>query len=141
MQYITETDIVTYKMATYIFITVPEPKVSVVALNNQMIGNSLTLECNVSTIRSVGVSVDIMWSSSNGTVLKRTNGVNISSTTIGSQIYTDYYAVSQHLNTTDHGTLYQCASVINGTVTLYNFTIDVIGMHYITIIMYSIQHI
>ena len=111
-----------------VFITVPEPNVSVVALNNQMIGNSLTLECNVSIIRIVGISVDIRWSSSNGIVLKRTNGVNISSTTIGLQMYTDYYAVSQHLNTTDHGTLYQCTSFIHRTVTPYNFTIYVIGM-------------
>lgn len=117
-------------MTTCIFVTVPDPIVSVVALNNQMVGNSLMLECNVTIIRGVSAGVDIMWSSSDGTVLRRINGVNASSTTIASELYTDYYTVTQHLNTTDHDTLYQCSSVINGTVTMYNFTIDVIGMKY-----------
>ena len=117
-------------MATCVFVTVPNPNVSVTALNNQMVGNSLMLECNVSIVRGVSAGVDIMWNSSDGMVLRRINGVNASYTTIASEVYTDFYTVTQHLNTTDHNTLYQCASVINGTVTTYNFTIDVIGMKY-----------
>ena len=110
------------------FVAVPDPNVSVIALNSQMVGNSIILECNVTTIRELNASVDIMWSSSDGTVLRSTNGINVSSTTIASLVYTDYYTVTQHLNTIDHGILYQCASVINGTMNTYNFTIDVIGM-------------
>ena len=126
-------EFVTNKMATCVIVTVPNPNVSVVALNSQMLGNSLMLECNVTIVRGVSAPVDIMWSSSDGTVLRRINGVNASLTTIASEVYTDYYTVTQQLNTTHHDTLYQCASVINGTVNTYNFTVDVIGMKFMYI--------
>ena len=54
-------------MATCVFVTVPNPNVSVIAFKNQMVDNSLVLECNLmcmSIIREVSAGVDIMWSSS-----------------------------------------------------------------------------
>ena len=91
---------------------VPAPTVIVTALNTQTVGQSLTLQCNVTTVRGITSRVDIVWSNSNdGTVLQRMN--DVSSTTMGnSLVYTDSYTISQ-LSTTDEGRVIQCEVVIN----------------------------
>ena len=59
------------------------------APNTQTVGQSLTLQCEVTTVRGITSSVDIVWSSG-GTELERTN--NVSSTTMdNSLVYTDSY--------------------------------------------------
>ena len=91
---------------------VPTPTVSVTAPDNQTVGQSLTLQCNVTTVRGITSRVDIVWSNSNGgTELQRMN--DVSSTTMdNSLVYTDSYTISQ-LNTTDEGRMIQCEVVIN----------------------------
>ena len=86
--------------------TVPTPIITVVALNSQIVGQPLTLECNVSTVRGITSRVDIIWSS-NDTELERVN-----LTTGNSVLYTDTYTISQ-LNTENNGTVYKCEVVIN----------------------------
>ena len=96
----------------YIFdihIPVPTPTVSVTAPNTQTVGQSLTLQCEVTTVRGITSRVDIVWSS-DGTELERMN--DVSSTTMGnSLVYTDSYTISQ-LSTTDEGRVIQCDVVI-----------------------------
>jgi len=88
---------------------VPTPSVTVTAPNNQTVGQSLTLECNVTTVRDITSRVDIIWSS-DGEEVNRTN--NTLPTMIDSSlIYTDTYTISQ-LNTTDHNEVYDCTVVI-----------------------------
>ena len=73
-------------------------------------GQSLTLQCEVTTVRGITTRVDIVWSSG-GVELERMNGV--SSTTIdNSSVYTHSYTISQ-LSTTDDGRVIQCEVVIN----------------------------
>ena len=80
------------------------------AHSNQTVGQSLTLQCEVTTVRGITSRVDIVWSS-NGTELERMN--NVSSTTMdNSLVYTDFYNISQ-LSTTDDGRVIQCEVVIN----------------------------
>ena len=87
------------------FISIPTPTVNVTALNNQTVGQSLTLQCEVTTVRGITSRVDIVWSS-DGTWLERMN--NVSSTTMdNSLVYTDSYTISQ-LSTTDDGRVIQC---------------------------------
>ena len=109
------------------YITVPTPTVSVTAPNTQTVGQSLTLQCEVTTVRGITSRVDIVWSSG-GTVLRRMNGV--SSTTMGnSLVYTDYYSISQ-LNTTDEGRVIRCEVVINTIPSVMasdSITLDVTG--------------
>ena len=94
------------------YITVPTPTVSVTAPNTQTVGQSLTLQCEVTTVRGITSRVDIVWSS-NDTVLRRMNAV--SSTTMGnSLVYTDSYTTAQ-LNETDEGRMIQCEVVIDGS--------------------------
>ena len=99
------------------------------ALNDQTVGQSLTLQCEVTTVRGITSRVDIVWSS-NGTELERTN--NASSTTMNnSLVYKDTYIISQ-LSTTDDGRVVQCEVVINASPPVMatdNITLDVMGMY------------
>ena len=80
------------------------------ALSTQTVGQSVTLQCEVITMRGITSRVDIVWSS-DGIELERMN--NVSSTTMNSSlVYTDYYTISQ-LSTTDDDRVIQCEGVIN----------------------------
>ena len=108
-------------------ILVPTPSVTVTAPITQTVGQSLTLQCEVTTVRGITSRVDIVWSSG-GVELKRINGV--SSTTMGnSLVYTDYYDIPQ-LTTTDDGRVIQCEGVINANASVIandSITLDVTG--------------
>ena len=92
-----------------------------------MVGQSLALQCEVTTVRGITSSVDIVWSSG-GAELKRMN--NVTSTMMGdSLVYTDSYTISQ-LNTTDEGRVIQCEVVINASPSVNasgSITLDVNG--------------
>jgi len=107
---------------------VPIPNVTVTAPNTQIVGQLLMLECTVITVRGITSTVDIIWSS-DGTELKRMEGVIVSSTTDNSVMYTDTYNISQ-LSTTDDGREYQCEGVINTSPLVMandSVTLDVMG--------------
>ena len=108
-----------------ISLLVPNPTVVVIASNTQTVGQSLTLQCEVTTVRGITSRVDIEWSSG-GTVLRRMNGVS-STTMDNSLVYTDSYTISQ-LSTTDEGRVIQCEVVINASPPLQdvdNIALDV----------------
>ena len=90
-------------------------------------GQSLTLQCKVTTVRGVTSRVDIVWSS-DGTDLERTN--NVSSTTMYNLlVFTNSYTLSQ-LSTTDDGKVIQCEVVINTSPSVTatnNITMNVTG--------------
>jgi len=110
----------------HLFVTVPTPTVTVTDPNNLMVGEPLTLQCNVTTVRGITSRVDIIWSS-DGTRVQRMEGVIVSSTAGNMIMYADTYAISQ-LNTSDDGREYQCEVLINGTVMATdNVTLDVMG--------------
>ena len=106
---------------------VPTPTINVIALNSQIVGQSLTLQCEVTTVRGITSIVDIVWSN-DSIVLRRISGT-IATTMDNSLVYTDSYTILQ-LNTTDDGTVIQCEIVINTipSVTASNsITLDVTG--------------
>ena len=75
-------------------------------------GQSLTLQCEGTTVRGITSRVDIMWRYGS-TELNRTNGTT--PITMGnSLVYTDSYTISQ-LSTTDDGRMIQCEVVINAS--------------------------
>ena len=107
---------------------VPSPLMNIYILNNQTVGQSLTLESIVTTVRGITSRVDIVWSS-NGLMLKLTEGFNHSSTSNNSVIYTDIYTIPQ-LNTSDEGRNIQCDTFINAISTVTasdNVTLNVTG--------------
>ena len=103
---------------------VPTPNVTVTVPSIQSVGQSLTLECSVTTVRGITTRVDIMWSS-DGIELEWMEEVNVNFVTNSSVVYTDTYTISQ-LTTIDDGREYQCEVVIhtsppvmaNGSITL-----------------------
>ena len=109
---------------------VPEPNVTVTALNTQMVGQSLTLECNVTAVRGITSRVDIIWRRDNGAEeLNRTN--NISPTMMSGSLmyYTDTYTTPP-LNTTDDDRSYECGVVVNFSppvIVNRSVTLDVMG--------------
>ena len=47
-----------------------------IAVDTQIVGQSLTLECSVITVRGIVSSVDLIWSIYNGPELARIEGAN-----------------------------------------------------------------
>lgn len=83
------------------------------ALSKQNLNDSLLLECNITTVRGITNSMDIVWRA-NGTVIKRKN--NTSGYLVNnSVVYTDVYHT---FNVGDGVTLYQCQGVINGSTAI-----------------------
>ena len=129
------------------YTTVPTPNVTVTAPNTQIVGQSLTLQCNGTTVRGITSRVNIVWrNGSNGTELDRTN--NVSSTAMdNSLVYTDSYTISQ-LNTTDEGRVIQCEVVINASLPVMandSITLDVTGEYkstimYVSLILYYLRN-
>ena len=105
-----------------IYNVVPTPNVIVTALNNQQVGDPLLLECNVTTVRGITSSVDIVWIT-NDTVVERVN--NVSGETVdNSVVYRTIYNDSEMSLTRreqDSGITYQCIVEINNS-TLVNGT-------------------
>ena len=100
--------------------------------STQIVGQSLTLQCKVTTVRGVTSRVDIVWSSG-GMELERMNGVS-STTMDNSLVYTHSYTISQ-LSTTDDGRVIQCEVVINTSPSVMatdSITLDVSGEQYET---------
>ena len=106
---------------------VPTPTISLTAPNTQTLGQSLTLQCEVTTVRGITSGVDIVWSSG-GIELQRMN--NVSSTTINnSLVYTDSYTISQ-LSTDDVDRVIQCQVVISASPSVMvndSITLNVTG--------------
>ena len=103
------------------------------APNTQTVGQSVTLQCAVTTVTGITSRVDIVWSSG-GRVLQRMN--NVSSIMMSNSLaYTNSYGISQ-LSTTDGGRVIQCEVVINASPLVMasdSISLDVTGMF---IIMY-----
>ena len=99
--------------------------------DNQTVGQSLTLESTITTVRGITSRMDIVWSS-NGVELKRTRKATANSTHDNTELYVDSYHIPL-LSTTDDGRLFKCEIVIitNPTIMVAdNVTLDVTGKCY-----------
>ena len=118
---------------------VPTPDVAVTPAIGHILGQSLTLQCEVTTVRGITSRVDIVWNSG-GMELNRTNGAT-PTTVVNSLVYIDNYTFSQ-LSETDEGRVIQCEVVINSSPPVLannNVTLDVMGMYirtYITLFIF-----
>ena len=112
------------------FITlVPNPiGVTVTAPNTQIVGQSLILECSVTTVRGITSRIDIEWSIGSVT-LPKVEGISSTLTTTSSVSYKSTYSISQ-VSTFDDGRVYQCKVIINANPQLMatgSATLDVTG--------------
>ena len=100
-----------------------------IAVNNQTeVGQPLILQCSATTIRDINSRVDFVWIS-NGTELKRVEGVTGVSSTNNLAFYTDHYIISQ-LSIVDNNSLYTCEVIINRSPLISatgNFTFNITG--------------
>ena len=72
-------------------------------------GQSLILQCEVTTVKGITSGIYVVWSSGSTELVS----ITVSSTTMdNSLVYADYYNISQ-LNTTDDDRVVQCEGVIN----------------------------
>ena len=110
-----------------LYITVPLPTVNVTSPDDQTVGQSLTLQCEVTTVRGITSRVDIVWSI-DSRVLNTTDGIAPSGSE-DSLLYTDGYTISP-LSTNDENRTYQCEVMINSNLSVNNnssVTLDVTG--------------
>ena len=101
------------------------------APNNQTVGQLLTLESTITTVRGITSRVDIVWSS-NGVELKRIKQSTANSTHDNTEIYVDTYDIPL-LSTSDDDRVIQCEIVIMTTPIVMvtdNVTLDVTGKSY-----------
>ena len=91
----------------------PAPSVTIIALSDQTVGQSLTLESNITTVRGIISRVDIVWRS-NGIIVKRTMGTIPNLTSISSEVYNDVYHIPL-LSTIDDAAVFQCKAEIMTT--------------------------
>ena len=99
-----------------------------VAHNVQTVGQSLLLECIVTTVRGITSTIDIAWSSDN-VVFHTERNVSINFTTSYSANYTSTYVIPQ-LSTLDDGRIYICQAMINSNPpipSIGRIKLDVIG--------------
>ena len=100
----------------------------ITAPNAQIVGQSLILVVNVTTVRGITSRIDIEWSIGN-TTLQRTEGAIYMFTTSNSVVYKDIYNITQ-VSTFDDGRVYQCKVIINTNPQLMaidNITLNVTG--------------
>ena len=106
-------DFMCLSMICCVFSLVPLPSVVLTAPNTQIVGQSLTLECSVTTVRGITSRVDIVWSTGS-TELVRRMGVTSSLMTDNSIIFTDVYTIPQ-LSTTHEGQSYECEVAVDSS--------------------------
>ena len=107
----------------------------------QIVGQSLTLECSVTTVRGITSRVDIVWSSGH-LELQNFLGIGAALSNKNSTVYRTAYTIPQ-LSTTDDGTVYQCEVVINTNPSILassNITLDVTGLFLIHTILYILHY-
>ena len=92
---------------------VPKPLVIMKILNNQTVGQPLTLECSVTAVRGITSSVDMLWFST-GLEIKRIEGVTFNLVTNNRELvqFTDFYTIPE-LSTADENASYQCEVYID----------------------------
>ena len=98
------------------------------APNTQIVGQSLALECSVTTVRGITSRVDVVWSI-DGALLERNEGLNLTIRTPSSTSLSNTYSIP-HLSTDDEDRMYQCEMVINTdplVVATSNLTLNVTG--------------
>ena len=95
------------------------------------VGQSLSLECNVTTTGYITNRVDIIWSKNN-IEIKQTEGVDVSYVDNSKAVYVNVYNIFQ-VNTSDDGDVYHCKIIIQQKpplITVGDTTLNVNGKHH-----------
>ena len=102
--------------------------VTVTAPNTQIVGQSLTLECSVTTVRGITSRIDVKWITGSK-ILQRLQRIRNTGISNGLALYEAIYDISQ-VSTSDDGRVYQCKVAIITNPQLIatdSVTLDVTG--------------
>ena len=117
-----------YKIGSLYPFAVPSPIVTVNMPDIPTVGQPLSMECIMTTVRGITSTIDIIWSR-DGVEVKRTTGASITSSSGSSIVYKDLYNISL-VTTNEEEKVYQCRGVINATPNLTainNILLDLVG--------------
>ena len=107
---------------------VPVPHMTIIAPSNQIVGQSLTLQSSITTVRGIISRVDIVWSGDDippETIM----GATPNTTNDISEVYEYTYHIPL-LSTSDDGRVIECEMIIMATpsiVSTNNVKLDVTG--------------
>ena len=87
------------------------------SLSGLTIGDSVTLNCTVTTVIGISSLVNIMWYTE-GSVVRRVDNLTVAYTVNNSAIYTDLFEISS-LTAIHNGRYYYCSVVINPNQPIY----------------------
>ena len=108
---------------------VPDPTVTITPLTTQRVGQSLTLECNGTTVRGITRNSVIQWRRGGSTV----NSTSVPTATMDNLlVYRVSYTISQ-LSTSDDNDVYVCRLIVRSSQTIrYTevVTLDVTGEYF-----------
>ena len=103
--------------------------VVVATLSEQIVGQSLMLECAMSTPRGISSRVDLVWSR-DGVEVEPINDISSNFSSPEVVVYTNIYTIPL-LGTYDDDIVYECEVIINSNPILTitdSVTLDVTGM-------------
>ena len=107
--------------------TVPIPTVTVTLLDWTLGASSLMLQCEVTTVRGINSTVDIVWSNDTEELDRVSTPPMIVNNL---KVYMVTYVITQNLTTELDGAVYSCEAVINSDPVVRSIntaTVDVIG--------------
>ena len=108
---------------------VPPPDVSIGVVGNEIVGSSLSLQCNATVVRGVNSSVGFIWMRDGAEVLMENNSMGYPLSNITRLLYTSHLNIPL-LEISDSGTMYSCQAVINASPSVNdsdNYTLNVTG--------------
>ena len=103
--------------------------VMVTTLSEQIVGQSLMLECVMSTPRGISSRVDLVWSR-DGVEVEHINDISSNFSSPEVVVYTNIYTIPL-VGTCDDEIVYECEVIINSSPILTiinNVILDVTGM-------------
>ena len=102
----------------FVYPIAPTPDVSVAVVGDEIVGSSLSLQCNATVLKGINSSVDIVWMRDGTEILRENNsmGYPFNETRLP---YTSYYNITL-LQTNDNDTMYSCQAVINTSPSVNN---------------------
>ena len=107
----------------------------------QIVGQLVTLECSVATVRGITSTVEFLWSTG-GVLIKRVKKLSRDFTAHHLDIYTNTYTILP-LSVSDDGRTYQCEVIISSrspVIVTGNVTLDVTGKRFILKNLYIYMH-
>ena len=80
--------------------------------NTPRVGDTLLMECSVTTVKDISNSVDIEWRNSLNVVIQRMERVDVANRHQDTEVYKNLYTIPV-LSKNEAGNIYRCSGVIN----------------------------